>query len=138
MCWVIIIKQKFYSQLIAIEDSKNGIALMLPKATGLSISPLVGQNSFPHVTGGSGALAPKLRFDTPGPAYAGPDIIMVSVGQLTVHSVKYEINEFNIAPAMFDKFLLCRRRNMLMPLVCIPRCLNNLHLVVVFGLSRQL
>ena len=72
---VIIIKQKFYSRLIAIKDSKKGIALMLPKAAGLSISPLVGQNGFPHVTGGSGALAPELRFDTPGPAYAGPDIM---------------------------------------------------------------
>ena len=50
---------------------------MLPKAAGLSISPLVGQNGFPHVTGGSGALAPELRFDTPGPAYAGPDFITV-------------------------------------------------------------
>ena len=75
---------------------------MLPKAAGLSISPLVGQNGFPHVTGGSGALAPELRFDTPGPAYAGPDIITVSVGQIPVHSVKYEINECNIAPAMLN------------------------------------
>ena len=75
--YIIIIKQKFYSRLIAIEDSKKGIALMLPKAAGLSISPLVGQNGFPHVTGGSGALAPELRFDTPGPAYAGPDFITV-------------------------------------------------------------
>lgn len=99
---IIIIKQKFYSRLIAIKDSKKGIALMLPKAAGLSISPLVGQNGFPHVTGGSGALAPELRFDTPGPAYAGPDIITVSVGQIPVHSVKYEINECNIAPAMLD------------------------------------
>ena len=75
---------------------------MLPKAAGLSISPLVGQNGFPHVTGGSGALAPELRFDTPDPADAGPDIITVSVRQFPVQIVKYEINECNIAPAMFD------------------------------------
>ena len=48
---LIIIKQIFYSRLIAIKDSKKGIALMLPKAAGLSISPLVTQNGFPHVTG---------------------------------------------------------------------------------------
>ena len=77
---------------------------MLPKAAGLSISPLVGQNGFPYVTRGLVALAPELRFDTPGPAYAGPDIVTVSVGQLPVHSVKYEINECNIAPLMFEKF----------------------------------
>jgi len=54
---------------------------MLPKIAGLSFSHLMGQNGSPHVTGRSGTLAPELRFDTPGPAYAGPDIITVSVGQ---------------------------------------------------------
>ena len=63
--WQLIIKQKIYSRFIAIEDSKKGIAPMLSEAAELSISSLVGQNSFPHVTGGLGALAPELRFDTP-------------------------------------------------------------------------
>ena len=77
---IIIMKQKWYGRLIAIKDSKKDLAFMLPKTAGLSILPLVGQNGFPHVTRIE-SKAPIPRFDTLGPAYAGPNIITFSIGQ---------------------------------------------------------